>query len=355
MKKESVLAFVVLVVILISIVSFIFNYEKVSFSPLASKTTTYIHAGNLLASKSSGEDYQYYIQDHLGSNRRVVDGGISEDDNYASGEEKFSNSDSDYKFTGKELDDTGLYYYGARYYLPEIGRFVQADALTGQIGDPLSLNRYAYVSNNPLKYVDPTGNDKQDPKDQIIGKSSDTELLWGLITIPGNPMTREEVTREQADKIRDKIIEGYGEEMYDRVEKEASERVNIKRNWMENQGAPKDSIIWWAHRMNYVQDSIMVADAETYAYEWDYEERYFDAKSKAKEMWKNLEGGVKHLIQRKQLYYAPELNTKKWFEVVTNYYLTGADSTDVADMNDEQKKATEEYEKYKEYIEDREG
>ena len=70
-----------------------------------------------------------------------------------------SGSDNNYKYTGKELDsETGLYYYGARYYNPEVGRFIQADALKGSVNDPLSLNRYAYVQNNPLKFVDPTGN-----------------------------------------------------------------------------------------------------------------------------------------------------------------------------------------------------
>ena len=55
-------------------------------------------------------------------------------------------------------DETGLYYYGARYYNPELGRFMTTDALRGSINNPASLNRYAYVQNNPLKYVDPSGN-----------------------------------------------------------------------------------------------------------------------------------------------------------------------------------------------------
>jgi RHS repeat-associated protein len=63
-----------------------------------------------------------------------------------------------YKFTGQRLDDsTGLYYYGARYYDAVIGRFVQADTIVPNPGNPQSLNRYSYVNNNPLKYTDPTG------------------------------------------------------------------------------------------------------------------------------------------------------------------------------------------------------
>ena len=51
----------------------------------------------------------------------------------------------------------GLYDYHARYYDPLIGRFISADTLVPSPGDPQSLNRYAYVQNNPLKYTDPSG------------------------------------------------------------------------------------------------------------------------------------------------------------------------------------------------------
>ncbi|MDP2905938.1 MAG: RHS repeat-associated core domain-containing protein, partial [Candidatus Omnitrophota bacterium] len=60
-------------------------------------------------------------------------------------------------FTGKELDATGLYFYGARYYDPEIGRFITADTIVQAPYDPQSLNRYSYCRNNPINYVDPTG------------------------------------------------------------------------------------------------------------------------------------------------------------------------------------------------------
>lgn len=64
---------------------------------------------------------------------------------------------TDRLFTGQRLDDTGLYYYGARYYDPTIGRFISADSIVPSIMNPQSLNRFAYALNNPLKYNDPTG------------------------------------------------------------------------------------------------------------------------------------------------------------------------------------------------------
>jgi len=58
------------------------------------------------------------------------------------------------KYTGRELDqDTGLYYYRARYYDPSIGRFISEDPL----GFAAGINFYAYVGNNPVNANDPSG------------------------------------------------------------------------------------------------------------------------------------------------------------------------------------------------------
>ena len=63
---------------------------------------------------------------------------------------------NDLLFTGREYDrSTGLYYYRARYYDPEIGRFVSEDPLGFAAGD---VNFYAYVNNNPVNANDPSGN-----------------------------------------------------------------------------------------------------------------------------------------------------------------------------------------------------
>jgi len=158
----SGLCFLVVSSLIILFTSNSFTGNVVSEETTSSKTTTYIYAGNLLASKTNGVT-EYYVQDHLGSNRKVTDG--SEFDSYAFGETTNVVGENSYLYTGKEKDsETGLYYYGARYYAPELGRFVAADALTGSLSDPLSMNRYAYVKNNPLKYVDPSGNKAKNGK-----------------------------------------------------------------------------------------------------------------------------------------------------------------------------------------------
>jgi RHS repeat-associated protein len=60
------------------------------------------------------------------------------------------------------VDAVGLMDYGARFYDPALGRFVSADSVVPEPGNPQALNRYAYVLGNPLRYVDPTGHAPQE-------------------------------------------------------------------------------------------------------------------------------------------------------------------------------------------------
>lgn len=80
---------------------------------------------------------------------------------YPYGEEATSTCASDnYKFTGKERDaESGLDYFGARYYGSPLGRFTTPDeSFVDQFeDDPQSWNLYSYVRNNPIRFRDPTG------------------------------------------------------------------------------------------------------------------------------------------------------------------------------------------------------
>jgi len=87
---------------------------------------------------------------------------------------------TNYRYTGQERDSaSNLYYYGQRYYQPEVGRFTQPDPVskyltnpqrlkqaTGQdlqefLENPQKLNDYSYTINNPVKYTDPSGESVQ--------------------------------------------------------------------------------------------------------------------------------------------------------------------------------------------------
>ena len=101
--------------------------------------------------------------DHLGGTIRVLDGSFTALDGmrykpYGEDRDTGSSLNTDRKFTGQTEDEAaGLYWYASRAYDPTIGRFVSPDVLVPDPSNPQSLNRYAYVRNNPLKFVDPSG------------------------------------------------------------------------------------------------------------------------------------------------------------------------------------------------------
>ncbi|MBU7027823.1 MAG: hypothetical protein HXS48_12880, partial [Theionarchaea archaeon] len=144
--------------------TYIYSGLNVLYEENSTGTATYIYGprGRLAKRTTINQESNtfYYHSDHLGSTRLVTDdsGNIVSAVTYRPFGEVYSEEGSeDYLFNGKERDATGLYYYGARYYDPEIGRFITRDPLGGVTLKPQSLNRYTYCVNNPLKYVDPTG------------------------------------------------------------------------------------------------------------------------------------------------------------------------------------------------------
>ncbi|MEW6294678.1 MAG: RHS repeat-associated core domain-containing protein [Candidatus Diapherotrites archaeon] len=127
--------------------------------------TTYFYAnGQRIARIVNGSSVEYYHSDQLGSTSLMTNSSgasvMQESyDPYGNTLQVSGTSSTNYGFTGKELDPkSNLYYYGARYYDPLIGRFITADKVSGKLEKPQTLNRYSYVSNNPLKFVDPSGN-----------------------------------------------------------------------------------------------------------------------------------------------------------------------------------------------------
>jgi len=101
-----------------------------------------------------------------------------------------------FRFTSKELDEeTGLYYYGARYYEPTTSRWMSADPAGFELVNPMdkdgelradysvieALNWYAYVSNNPVKYVDPTGESEMLTTVVSLGKPLSVGSSYGIV------------------------------------------------------------------------------------------------------------------------------------------------------------------------------
>jgi RHS repeat-associated protein len=104
----------------------------------------------------------FYTGDHLGSTSMVLDadGNISQSVTYIPYgeifvEERNGTWNTPYLFNGKELDEeTGLYYYGARYLNPTNGMWLSTDPLFEKY---MGMSPYNYCAGNPVKIIDPTG------------------------------------------------------------------------------------------------------------------------------------------------------------------------------------------------------
>jgi RHS repeat-associated protein len=135
---------------------------------MTKRLLTLLIACSLLApSLTYAQRVEYYHLDALGSVRAVTDeqGELLERHDYLPFGEEWNPRPSGQprKFTGKERDrETGWDYFGARYYEASLARFTSIDPVINwdvNRVDPQRWNRYAYARNNPLKFVDPDGED----------------------------------------------------------------------------------------------------------------------------------------------------------------------------------------------------
>jgi RHS repeat-associated protein len=122
----------------------------------------YFSNGQIAWRDASGNVY-YLFQDYLGSTQTMTtaNGTLCYDaDRYPFGGELTFTSTclQDYTFAGMESDtESGDYHAWFRQQTPNLGRWTSPDLLGGDVTNPLSLNRYAYVTNNPTRLTDPLG------------------------------------------------------------------------------------------------------------------------------------------------------------------------------------------------------
>nr|WP_315088915.1 RHS repeat-associated core domain-containing protein [uncultured Chryseobacterium sp.] len=143
--------------------------------------------------------YIYQYKDHLG-NTRVSFGknsaGVLEivdaNDYYPfgmnhlkSGNSFFgSSSYKNYKYNGKELQESGMYDYGARFYMPDIGRWIVVDPLAEKMR---RHSPYNYAFNNPIRFIDPDGMQNEDWRDKNGKELSSDQLKNVKVYIFYNP------------------------------------------------------------------------------------------------------------------------------------------------------------------------
>ena len=153
------------------------NYYEVTGNTV---TKYYYFAGYRVAMTSTGSANPTFIHgDHLGSAANST-GQFTNTEMYLpyGGIRGSSTVTTPYRFTGqREEASFGLYYYNARWYDPVLGRFIQADTIVPEPGNPQSLNRYSYVLNSPVRYSDPSGKYSEDEIKKAFGASTWDEVL----------------------------------------------------------------------------------------------------------------------------------------------------------------------------------
>ena len=148
-----------------NLVQFIFNQDReVVTEEDSTGLTRLIRSTELIARSSDGESartYYHYASDEMGSATHIIDeaGNVQnryEYDAWGKIEVKEEAVPNRFTYYGQQIDPiTQQYYLRARFYNPVIGRFTQEDTYRGD-----GLNLYAYCANNPVYYVDPSGNEK---------------------------------------------------------------------------------------------------------------------------------------------------------------------------------------------------
>ncbi len=146
--------------------------EYVNGAAPASPSREYIHSGGQLLATLEGGTTTYHQRDHL-SVRVTTDAAgtkIGEGGHYPFGDAQAwyeTGTTTKWKFTSYERDGESLNDYAmARYYANRLGRFHSPDLLASPIADPQSLNRYAYVGNDPVNFVDPLGLFRRQPSEE---------------------------------------------------------------------------------------------------------------------------------------------------------------------------------------------
>jgi RHS repeat-associated protein len=123
----------------------------------------FVYGSDLLESIDAGAIPTYYHTDGLGSTRLLTNNSGAINDRYSYdvfGEQRShtGSSSQPFTFTGEQHDpEAGLTFLRARYYDPEVGRFISIDPQSRLIIDIQGLNRFSYVQNNPLIYTDAEG------------------------------------------------------------------------------------------------------------------------------------------------------------------------------------------------------
>jgi RHS repeat-associated protein len=130
---------------------------------LSDGTYDYLYGNGRIAQVNTGTpNTEYFLTDALGSVRQLTNatGAVTlakAYDPYGVVNMSSGAGSSSYGYTGEQQAPSGMVYLRARYYNPNVGRFLTRDTWGGDANRPMSYNRWMYTYGNPVTWVDPTG------------------------------------------------------------------------------------------------------------------------------------------------------------------------------------------------------
>jgi RHS repeat-associated protein len=111
------------------------------------------------------------------------------------------------RFQGRELDtETGFYDFGARIYRPDLGRFLTPDPVVPDPVGSQSWNRYAFVLNNPLRYVDPSGHGEEETSEVEGTQTREAQAQSDFETAMANEPLLRDAVQPSIDAAQDSIL-----------------------------------------------------------------------------------------------------------------------------------------------------
>jgi RHS repeat-associated protein len=145
-----------------------YTYDQLSVITEANQTNATVSKydygmDQLVRLDNQSEGRSFFHLDALGSTVNLTtEVGVARESIFYNGwgreRERVGSTTNRFTFTGYESDrETSLFYAKARFYDPDVGRFLSQDAFLGDVSEPPSLHRYFYALSNPLKFIDLTG------------------------------------------------------------------------------------------------------------------------------------------------------------------------------------------------------
>ncbi|MCR8845337.1 polymorphic toxin-type HINT domain-containing protein [Paenibacillus sp. SC116] len=155
--------------------------------------TYYVYGLGLIGREDTSGGYATYHYDRRGSTKALTNlvGEVTDTYTYGYYGEALGHkgvTEQPFRYNGRDgvmTDSNGLYQMRARYYHPELKRFVNRDIVRGSIDQSQTLNRFAYVNGNPISYIDPFGLSRDGDSPWIQGGDFLVDTMPGIGTAKG--------------------------------------------------------------------------------------------------------------------------------------------------------------------------